>query len=303
MKPMVFRVAQTLPAAILLLRLVATGALIQQAPTGLSPYAAGEPIQEQATQAVEWLHEAQQAANKAGAEAVMTKEVATKAQGSLTGVLAEVGAVKAAMEKTVREENKISALRDEMWQKAKETAKEEVRRILPGLRREAEKKANAEAKKKAKLFEKAMKVKAKVASAKASKIYTDHMASVGKNAAAYAAVGDTLVSQSGKMQMDAGLAQNQAGDYIRLGMMGEAQKLLQSSRAGMNVALGLNTQASGMYDTATQIAAQMPAYANQAAMAAYHAQSMYDPDARPPPPALVFVQKQPLLSQSKASKQ
>lgn len=298
MKPMALPSLQPLTVVVILLQLAASCA-VSQAPAATSFRAAGEPIQEQATHVVEWLHDAQQAADKAGAEALLSKEVATKAKGSLAGAIAEAGAAKAAMFKSESAERKISALRDQMWQKAKLAAKAEVRRLLPGLLKEAQKKADADAKKKAKLFEKAMKVKAKVASAKAAKVFTDHMAKAGKTAADYAAVGDDLVSQSANMQMSAGLSQGQANQYIRLGMMSDAQKYLQSSRSDMNVALGLNAQATGMYDTANKIAAQMPAYASQAAVAAYHARSMYDPDALPPPPALVLVQKKPLLSKTK----
>merc|ERR1740130_872530 len=90
--------------------------------------------------------------------------------------------------------------------------------------------------------------------------------------------------------MNAGLAQGQANAYVTVGDMSEAQRLLQQSRGEMNAALGLNAQATGMYDTANKITAQLPAYAGQAAMAAYHAQVMYDPDAQPPAPALVLAQ-------------
>jgi hypothetical protein len=59
----------------------------------------------------------------------------------------------------------------------------------------------------------------------------------------------------------------------------------------MDVALSLNAQAAGAYNTANKIAGQLGVYAGQAAMAAFHAQVMYDPKAVPPPPPLVLAQQ------------
>lgn len=264
-----------------------------------SASAVGEPIQERAAMVVEWMHEAQQAARKASTDALIVKEAVTKANTNMASVLSNVGAAKAAMDQTQADERKISMVRDEIWRKAKKAALAEIPKILPVLREEAERKATLEAKKKAGDFKKDMLVKARVEGAKASKLYTDQMNRVGQSAADYARLGDSLVSESSNMQMDAGTAQSQAGDYIRTGQVGEAQKLLQKSRGEMNMALGLNEQATGMYERSNKITDELPAYAGQAAMAAFHAQSMYDPDARPPPPPLVLAQKQPLLSQAK----
>jgi len=251
----------------------------------------GEPMQEQAGAVVEWATEAQQAAAKAGSDALKVQEVATKASGSLSSVLAKTGEAKAAMERTLADEKKISTLRDRIWQKAKQTAMAEIPKILPELRAKAQEKADEEAKKHATVFEKQMSRKAKTESAKAAKVYTDLMVGAGKSAAEYAKVGDTLITQATSMQMNAGLAQGQANAYVTVGDMSEAQRLLQQSRGEMNAAVGLNAQATGMYDTANKIASQLPAYADQASMAAYHAQVMYDPKAQPPSPPLVLTQK------------
>merc|ERR1719265_105536 len=100
----------------------------------------------------------------------------------------------------------------------------------------AQKKANAAAKKKAVIFEKKMKAKAKVESAKAAKVYMDVMAGAAKTSADYAKVGDSLIGQSATLQMNAGLAQGQANQFITIGDMAEAQKLMQQSRGDMNMA-------------------------------------------------------------------
>jgi len=265
----------------------------------------GEPMQEQVAKVAEWVDEAKQASGQAGADAQKVAEDAAKASGSMANVLAKVGPAKAAMNQAIRDEGKITALRDRVWQKAKAAAMGEIPKILPKLREQSKKKAEKKAKEKALLFGKQMKRKAKVESAKASEVYTDLMAGAGNSAADYAKLGDTLISQSASMQMNAGMAQNQAGQYISIGDMGEAQKLLQQSRSQMNAALGLNSQAAGMYDQSSKITAQLPTYAGQAAMAAYHAQVMYDPEAQPPPPPLVLTQqrKRPRVEQSLLSRE
>jgi len=266
--------------------------LLAPASSGKPQWASvGEPMQEQVATVAEWADEAKRAAGKAGAEAAKVTEDAAKASGSMANVLAKVGSAKAAMNQAIRDEGKISALRDRIWQKAQVAAMGEIPKILPKLREQSKKKAEENAKEKALAFGKQMKSKARVESAKASKLYTDLMVGAGNSAADYAKLGDTLISQSASMQMNAGMAQNQAGQYMTFGDMGEAQKLMQQSRTEMNTALGLNSQATGMYDQSNKITAQLPAYAGQAAMAAYHAQVMYDPEAQPPPPPLVLTQQ------------
>jgi len=295
----------TLPCWMLALPLLGLGS---SSPLLASPKpqwaSVGEPMQEQVAKVAEWVDEAKQASGQAGADAQKVAEDAAKASGSMANVLAKVGSAKAAMNQAIRDEGKITALRDRVWQKAKAAAMGEIPKILPKLREQSKKKAEKKAKEKALLFGKQMKRKAKVESAKASEVYTDLMAGAGNSAADYAKLGDTLISQSAAMQMNAGMAQNQAGQYISIGDMGEAQKLLQQSRSQMNAALGLNSQAVGMYDQSNKITAQLPTYAGQAAMAAYHAQVMYDPEAQPPPPPLVLTQqrKRPRLEQSLLSR-
>lgn len=272
-----------------------------------APWASvGEPIQEQVAKAVGWVDEAKQAAGTAGAEAEKVTEDADKASGSMANVLAKVGSAKAAMNQAIHDEGKITALRDQVWQKAKAAAMGEIPKILPKLREQSKTKAERKAKEEALLFGKQMKSKAKAESAKASQPYKDFMAGAGSSAADYAKLGDTLVSQSAVMQANAGMAQNQASQYIGTGDMAEAQKLLQQSRSQMNAALGLNSQAAGMYEQSNKITAQLPNYAGQAAMAAYHAQAMYDPQAQPPSPPLILTQQrkrpraeQPLLSRKR----
>merc|ERR1719301_177714 len=109
----------------------------------------------------------------------------------------------------------------------------------------------------------------------------DVMAGAGKTAAEYAKIGDTLVGQSATLQMNAGLAQGSANQYISIGNMAEAQGLMQQSRSDMNLAMSLNGAATGMYNAANKITAQLGVYAGQAAQAGFHAQVMYDPDAVP----------------------
>jgi len=295
----------TLPCWMLALPLLGLGS---SSPLLASPKpqwaSVGEPMQEQVAKVAEWVDEAKQASGQAGADAQKVAEDAAKASGSMANVLAKVGSAKAAMNQAIRDEGKITALRDRVWQKAKAAAMGEIPKILPKLREQSKKKAEKKAKEKALLFGKQMKRKAKVESAKASEVYTDLMAGAGNSAADYAKLGDTLISQSAAIQMNAGMAQNQAGQYISIGDMGEAQKLLQQSRSQMNAALGLNSQAVGMYDKSNKITAQLPTYAGQAAMAAYHAQVMYDPEAQPPPPPLVLTQqrKRPRVEQSLLSR-
>merc|ERR1719171_1201961 len=79
------------------------------------------------------------------------------------------------------------------------------------------------------------------------------MAGAGKTAAEYAKLGDGLIGQAATLQMNAGLAQGSANQYMSIGDMGEAQKLMQQSRGDMNLALSLNSQATGMYNTANTI--------------------------------------------------
>lgn len=253
---------------------------------------AGEPIQEEAAKVVEWAVEARKSANDAGAEAIKVKEISGKASGTMAGVIAQVGQAKEAMERTLAMEKRIRALKDSLWQRAKKAALQEVPGILKEIKAKADKKAEAAAKKKAIIFGKAMKAKAKTESAKAAKVYMDVMAGAGKTAADYAKIGDTLIGQSATLQMNAGLAQGQANQYITIGDMSEAQKLIQQSRGDMNMALSLNGAATGAYNTANKITGQLGVYAGQAGMAAYHAQVMYDPDAVAPPPPLVLAQQQ-----------
>jgi len=248
-------------------------------------------MQEQTAKVVEWASEAQKSADKAGAEAKKVEEMSTKAGGTMAAVMGKVGAAKEAMEETLAMEQKIHKLRDVLFQKARRAAEEEVPKMLKEIKAKADKKAESDAKKEAIVFEKAMKAKAKSESAKASKVYMDVLAGAAKTAAQYAKIGDTLIGQSATMQMNAGLAQGAANQYITIGDMAEGQKLLQQSRGDMDVALSLNGAATGMYDKSTQIGGQLGVYAGQAAMAGFHASVMYDPDALPPPPPLVLAQK------------
>merc|ERR1719498_2261710 len=140
--------------------------------------------------------------------------------------------------------------------KARKAAEQEVPKMLKEIMDKAQKKANAAAKKKAIVFEKKMKAKAKVESAKAAKVYMDVMAGAGKTAAQYAKIGDTLIGQSATLQMNAGLAQGSANQYISIGNMAEAQGLMQQSRSDMNLAMSLNGAATGMYNAANKITGQ-----------------------------------------------
>lgn len=240
---------------------------------------------------VEWASEAQAAADAAGKDAQLVEENAGKASGTMAGVIAQVGQAKVAMEETLAMEKRIEKLKDVLWDRAKKAALQEVPTMMKKIRAEADEKAEAAAKKRAVIFEKVMKKKAKTESAKAAKVYMDVMAGAGKTAAQYAKIGDTLIGQSATLQMNAGLAQGSANQYISIGNMAEAQGLMQQSRSDMNLAMSLNGAATGMYNAANKITGQLGVYAGQAAMAAYHAQVMYDPKAVPPPPPLVLAQK------------
>jgi len=250
-----------------------------------------EPMAEQAAKVVEWSERAQTSAEAAGAEAKQLEEIGKTAAGVIGQVLAREGQVKLAMEQTLSMEHRIRAIRDDFWLRAKKAAGQEVTKMLKELGAAADKKAKLDAEKKAMLFEKAMKDKARTEGAKAAKVYTDFLDGTGKSAAEYTRNGDTLLRQSASMQQNAGMAQGNAGVYIRSGYMHEAQKLMQQSRFDMNAALSLNGQATKDYDTAWKITKNYGAYADEAAMAAFHAQSMYDPDAQPPPPRLVLAQQ------------
>lgn len=250
-----------------------------------------EPMAEQAAKVVEWSERAQTSAEAAGAEAKKLEEIGNTAAGVLAQVMAREGQVKLAMEQTLTMERRIRAIRDDYWLRAKKAAGQELTKMLKELGAAADRKAKVDAEKKAKLFENAMKAKARTEGAKAAKVYTDFMNAAGKSAAEYTKNGDTLLRQSAAMQQNAATAQGNAGVYIRSGYMHEAQKLMQQSRFDMNAALSLNGQATKDYDTAWKITKNYGAYADEAAMAAFHAQSMYDPDAQPPPPRLVLAQQ------------
>lgn len=266
----------------------AAAAKPEKPPKKAKPWASvGDPIGEQVAKVVEWAKEAQTAAAKSAVDAAKVKDAGTKASGSMTNVLAEVGNAKAAMDQAVGTEKKISSLYNRIYKRAKDTAMQMVPGILKEMREKAQKEADKKAKIKAKLTEKKLKKKGHDEAAKASKIYMDQMAAAGKSAAEYAKLGDGLIAQSASAQMNAGLMAGQANGMVRLGNQAEAEKLFQQSRMDMNTALGLNAQATGMYNTANKITAQLPAYAGQAAAAGYHAQVMYDPEAVPPPPPLV----------------
>jgi len=250
-----------------------------------------EPLQEQSAKVAEWATQAQQSANEAGAEAKQAAEMSTKASSTMASVMAKVGAAKEAMHQTIAMEQTVRALRDALTQKAQQAAEQEVPKMLQEMRVAANEEAEVAAKRKAIVFGKAMKAKAQVESAKAAKVYTDVMNGASRTAAQYANLGDTLIGQSATMQMNAGLAQGAANQYTMIGNVPEAQKLMQQSRGDMNMALSLNGQATGAYDQASKIGSQLGAQADQAAMAAFHAQVMYDPDAVAPSPPLVLAQK------------
>jgi hypothetical protein len=267
-------------------------ALLASTAAAGSPWeSVADPVSEQVASVVEWSTQANKSAKLAGAEAKKVEEMAKNAYGSLGQVMDNEGRAKAAMERTLKLEKHVHHLRDGLWKRAQETAELEVPKMLKEIREAADKKAEAAAKKKAIVFGKAMKVKAKTESAKAAKLYMDVMTGAGKTAAEYAKIGDTLVGQSATLQMNAGLAQGSANQYIYIGDMAEAQKLMQQSRSDMNLALSLNGAASGAYNNANKITGQLGVYAGQAAQAAYHAQTMYDPDAVAPPPSLVLAQQ------------
>jgi hypothetical protein len=246
-----------------------------------------QPIQTDAANIVQWANDAESDAKKAGAEAAKLKKSVEKATGVMQNVLAQVGEAETAMKAAIKDADKIHQLRVFLWEKAKEAAANEVPKIVKEMKEKADKKADLEAKKQALAFGKEMKAKAKVESAKAAKVYMDEMAGAGKASAQYAKIADGLIAQSASLQMNAGLEQQQANQYLTIGDMSEAQRLMQQSRGDMNLAFSLNGKATGMYDTAVKIQEQLPQYAGQAAMAAYHAQVMYDPKAVPPPPPLV----------------
>mmetsp|Transcript_123132 Transcript_123132/g.195241 ORF Transcript_123132/g.195241 Transcript_123132/m.195241 type:complete len:645 (+) Transcript_123132:29-1963(+) len=260
------------------------------APPGAPWSSISESVQTQAAKVVEWALEAESSAKKAHTEAAKLKKSVGKATGAMESVMAEVGNAQVAMENAIEDADKIHELKVFLWEKAKKSAEDEIPKIMKEIKEKAKKKAEEEAKKKAAAFEKEMKAKAKTESAKAAKVYMDAMAGAGKTSAEYAKIADGLIAQSATAQMNAGLEQQQANQYLTIGDMSEAQRLMQQSRGDMNFAFGLNAQATGMYNTAIGIQNQLPAYAGQAAMAAYHAQVMYDPKAVPPPPPLVFMQ-------------
>jgi hypothetical protein len=240
---------------------------------------------------VSWAESAKKSANEAGAEAKQIAETANKASSTMGIVVAQVAQAKSAMEKTLQMEGQIRELRDHLWVKAKKAALDEVPKVLGEMQAKAKTKAEKEAKKQAKQFEADMKKKGKEEGAKAAKVFTDYQIGAGKTAADYAKAGDSLISQAMDLQMNAGMTQSQANQFVTIGDMSEAQRLMQQSRSDMNLALSLNSQATGMYNTANTITAQLPAYAGQAAMASYHADSMYNPDAAAPPPPLVLAQQ------------
>merc|ERR1719235_926066 len=152
------------------------------------------------------------------------KEAGTKAAGTMSNVMADVSQAESAMKGALKMEKKMHKLREQIWDKAKTAAEGEIDKVLKEVRAEADKKAKVWAKKKAAAFKKKMKALAAKESAKASKVYMDLMTGAGAAAAKYAKLGDDLIGQSASLQMNAGLAQAQANQFITVGDMGEAQK-------------------------------------------------------------------------------
>merc|ERR1719460_711897 len=129
------------------------------------------PVDEHAKTVVEWAQEAIASASKARKDEEQVKELAQKASGQMSTVLAEVGEAKENMERALDMERKIRVLKDHLWSGAKKRALKEVPKMLSKLREKAKKKAEKEAKKKAKTFKKEMEDKGKIESAKAAKVY------------------------------------------------------------------------------------------------------------------------------------
>lgn len=249
-----------------------------------------ERVQTQAAKVVEWAMEAESSAQKAKTEATKLKKTMKEAAGLTESVMAEVGNARMAMEDAIDDADKIHKLKAFLWEKAKKSAEDEIPKMMKEIKDKAKKTAEDDAEKQAKAFGMKMTAKAKAESVKAAKVYMDAMVGAGKTSTAYAKIADRLVAQSATAQMNAGLEQQQANQFLTIGDMSDAQRLMQQSQGNMNLAFGLNAQATGTYNTAIGLQNQLPAYATQAATAAYHAQVMYDPKAVPPPPPLVFMQ-------------
>jgi hypothetical protein len=218
------------------------------------------------------------------------KDLAQKATAQLPTVMADVGAAKEGMEQAIGMERKIRALRKTLWTHAKKAAEGEIPKLIQKLREKARVKAEKEARERAKAFKKDMEEKAQVEGSKAAKVYTDYMDASSKAATNYAKSGDSLVAQAAALQMKAGLEHNQANQFLKIGQMGEAQKLFQQSAGDINAAAKTMADSSNMYNQMIAITGQLPMYLGEAATASFHTRSMYDPDAVPPPPPVAFLQ-------------
>lgn len=254
----------------------------------VSPWASlEEPAQEDATQAVRFVEQADWKAQQAAYDAKTVETLRGTVGGSLTNALAAVERAKEASIIANKAADHIRAIKLAVREEARKEAFKEIPGELKKMKEEAQKKADEEAAKRKAGFTKELKAEGDKAKVEAMKPFEEAQKRAGAAATTYASRGDALVGESAKLQMSAAMEQGSANQYIAVGDMGKAQQMMQMSRQNMNLALSFNAQAGKMYDTAQAITASLPKYAAQAAAASYHAESMYNPNIMPPSAPLI----------------
>jgi hypothetical protein len=237
---------------------------------------------------MEWMKQAQRDEGDEQQVASEIDKMVETANNAVPKAMEAAERAKQAALKASAEEANVRLLLKNVRKIARGAAQGMVPGLIEKLKKKAREKAKEEAQKEAKATEKKMKKDAKEAGAKAMVPYNEALSRAAATAAEYAKRGDAMTAQSASIQMDATMAQQQANQWLQLGDTAKAQGLMQQSRQMMNIATGLNAQAGAFYNNAQSIMGTLPAYTNEAGMAAYHAEVMLNPDAPPPPPPLVF---------------
>lgn len=255
------------------------------------------PNPKQSAKVAEWAAKAESMAAKAAKDSKSVAKMATFASGSLPGAFATVEDAKASALLAVQDEKRVQTILETTRELVFGVAMEVVPETLKKMKEEARKTAKKEALKIGKAEKERMLAAVEPAAAAAAEPYKVAMNRAAAMAAEYAKRGDNLVGQATALQMDAQLVMGSAQQYLALGDMGLAQKLMQQGRMQMDLAVKINGAANGNYNQMAAIEKTLPAYMGEGAAASYHASVMLNPDLPPPPPPLVLIQQAASLPQ------
>jgi len=243
--------------------------------------------QDQSAKVAEWAEATAKSAKNTEFDAISVEKIANKAEASVPAAIAKAELAKEASLKAYQDEEGVRKVRDTVLDLARDTAFEVIPEVLGEMKEQDRAEAKTEALSKAKILKGKMLDEAPKAAAAAAKPYEDAMKRAAATAAAWSTRGDGLSGQSSSMQMQSQLSLQQANSFASVGNQAEAQKMMQQAQLQMNMAMGLNAQATKFYATAKSIMDTLGGYMGEAAAAAYHAQVMLDPDAPPPSPPIV----------------